>query len=151
MFKKKVLPLVMVMCFVFSCSVVYVNAQNVTNGDIIEPIDYCPIATPMYISNATVSLTISNSGIATSTARITGFPGITTRVTITMTLQKRGGFLNLFWNDVATWSQSFNNHSGTLSQNISVGKGTYRVRASFTAFSANSSESNTIYSGTVTH
>ena len=68
---------------------------------------------------------------------------------ITMTLQKKGGFLNLFWNDVATWSQTFYNYKGVLSKSHNVSDGTYRIRAVYVAYKGADSETITENSSNV--
>ena len=66
-----------------------------------------------------------------------------------MTLQKKGGFLNLFWNDVVTWTQTFNDYKGALSKSYNVSGGTYRIRADYVAYKGSASETITAYSSEV--
>lgn len=159
MFRKKVLALVMAICLSVSYGLI-ANAQtlelsrpNEKNCELEFVDDEAGIITPFwtYINDTLTVLSISDSGIATCTSKITGYSGSTTKVHITMTLQKKGGFLNLFWTDVMEWSQSFNNYYGTLSKTHSTSGGTYRIRAVYVAYSGSDSETTTAYSSEVKH
>jgi hypothetical protein len=97
-----------------------------------------------YTRSTTQSLSISG-GQAVATASITGYPSTTTKVKITLYLEKRG-LLGLYWTTTESWSQTFNNYSGTLCKTYSVSSGTYRVRAVYVAYSGSSSETITGYS-----
>jgi hypothetical protein len=149
-FKRKILSLVMAVCMLSVCSVS--TGAQIPDLTTVVVYDGGGLVTPFfaYTSSTATTLSISNSGVATAGARLTGYPGITTQVRITMTLQKRG-FLGLTWSDEVTWSQTFNSHSGTLSRQHNVGSGTYRVKAVYVAFSGNNSETITSYSGTVSY
>jgi hypothetical protein len=147
--KRKIVSLVMAVCLLFSCAIP-VSAQILDDSAVIgggggATINYA------YTNYTDTGLSIPASGNSTSFARLVGYSGTTTKIEITMTLQKRGGLFNLFWNDEITWTQTFNSHTGTLSKNYHVTSGTYRVKAVYKAFSGNNSETITAYSGTVSY
>ena len=152
MFRKKIISITMAVCLLLSCSMLMGHAQALSHGNEnqigiggVSELDFS------YILTTKTALTISNAGVATGLASLQGFSGVTTSVTITMTLQQRGGFLNLFWNDVITWTQTFNHHSGTLTRTHNVSNGTFRIRATYVARSGSSSETVTRYSDTASH
>jgi len=142
----------MVICWLFSISMT-ASAQSVEKEShvwqFVEDDGGGVTVFYAYTHSTNTILSIPSSGTATAYASLQGYQGITTKVEITMTLQKKGGLFNLFWNDVTTWSQSFNSHSGTLSKQHNVSSGTYRVKAIYKAYSGNNSETNTSYSGEV--
>ena len=147
----------MAICLSVSCGAL-VNAQTLESSAPDEEICGLKLVgsgnmviTPSwaYISDTTTTLSISGSGVATCTAKITGYSGTTTKVQITVTLQKKGGFLNLFWTDVTQWSQTFDNYYGTLSKSYNVSSGTYRIRAVYVAYKGSDSETITAYSSEV--
>lgn len=94
-----------------------------------------------YINGTVTGLNISSNGTAGCLADFLGYPGTTTKVAIEMKLQKR--VLLLFWSDEYTWSQTFNSYTGTLSKNVAVTSGTYRVQATYTAYSGTKTETTT--------
>jgi len=101
-------------------------------------------------TNITVTgLNINASGTATCVADFIGYSGITTKVETSMTLQKR--FLLLFWTDEASWSQTFTGHMGTLAKTKAVTSGTYRVKATYVAYSGQNSETVNSTSGSMTY
>lgn len=89
------------------------------------------------------------SGSATCVASLTGYPGITTKVEITMYLEKKQ-FL-FFWFTDASWSETFYSYNAAMSKQWSVSGGTYRVKAVYVAYSGTESETITGYSSTVTY
>lgn len=69
---------------------------------------------------------------------LSGIPGTTTKVKITMTLEKKVLF---WWSEKETWTQTFNSYSGTLSKTYSdANSGTYRISAEYVAYSGTKSE-----------
>lgn len=147
----------MAVCLSVSCGAI-VNAQALEPSEPDQEVcelelvgDGNVTITPFwaYTADTITVLSISSSGVATGTAKITGYSGTTTKVTITMTLQKKGGFLNLFWNDVVTWTQTFNDYKGALSKSYNVSGGTYRIRADYVAYKGSASETITAYSSEV--
>ena len=90
-----------------------------------------------YTSNVNTLLSISGEK-AMCSAILTGKSGTTTKVKITMTLEKKVLF---WWSEKETWTQTFNSYSGTLSKTYSdAGSGTYRVSAEYVAYSGTKSE-----------
>ena len=87
--------------------------------------------------NVRTTLGISN-GTASCTAKLIGVSGKTTKVTITMTLEKK---ILFWWSEKETWTQTFNSKNGTLSKTYSVAdSGTYRITAEYVAYSSSGSE-----------
>lgn len=84
-----------------------------------------------YTNITNTSLNI-NSGVATCSGSLIGYQGVTTKVRITITLQKRN-FL-LFWSDQQSWSETFYSWNGNLVKKFSVSGGTYRVKATYEAY-----------------
>ncbi len=102
------------------------------------------IAQPLldYTSSATVNMSISN-GTVYGTARLIGY-NTTDKIKITMTIQKK---TLLWWSEVDTWTTTYYDSYATMSKSCSVGSGTYRVKAEFTAYCGSDSETITAYSG----
>lgn len=74
-----------------------------------------------------------------------GYNGITTKIEITMTLQKKG---LLWWSKVQSWSGTYNKEYATLSKSYATTKsGKYRVKAVYKVYSGSDSEKITSYSG----
>lgn len=95
-----------------------------------------------YSTSASATLTISN-GTATCKSIFKGIPGVTTKVKITMILEKK---TNGEWNPYKTWTATINDTNGTLTKTTAVSSGTYRVHSVFTAYSGTKSEKLTRYS-----
>ena len=147
MFKKRMYSLAMVICLFFTMAMA-VNAQAAEGnpyGQSLEGDGGITICYA-YTHSTTTILSIPSTGKSISYASLQGYQGVTTRVDITMVLQKKGGLFNLFWTDLSTWSQSFNGYSGALSKQQDVGSGTYRLNAVYKAYSGNNSETITSYS-----
>lgn len=96
----------------------------------------------VYTDYVTTTLGINN-GVADCVAYIEGYEGVTTKVSIEMTLQKKNF---LWWSNVKTWSYSVYDYQTSIEEFISVDSGTYRVKATFTAYSGSASETTTGYS-----
>ena len=141
---KKIIGLMLSVVCVFS-AMVNVSAQGIESAaEQYEP----PIHVNMaYTKSTRADLTISY-GQASATAVFYGYNGITTKVTITMTLQKKG-LLGLWWSDELSWTETFNYYNATMNRNTGVSGGTYRVKAVYTAYSGTNSETITEYSGNV--
>lgn len=94
---------------------------------------------PYYTNAETVRTSLSiSSGNASCTAKLTGISGKTTKVTITMTLEKKVLF---WWSEKETWTQTFNSKNGTLSKTYSgADSGTYRITAEYIAYGTSGSE-----------
>lgn len=90
-----------------------------------------------YTNYTATGLEITTQGVACCTANVEGYDGITTKVHIRMTLQKHN---LLWWSDVVTWENAWNNVVGTLCRTTTVGTGRYRVKAVYTVYSGSNSE-----------
>ena len=141
---KKIMALILSVVFIFSAAMVAgaegasapVSPASSSEGEPgIQPLfDYTNVTT--------ASLQISN-GTAICAASANGYSGITTKIEIKMTLQKK--FL-LWWNTEETWSKTINDSYGSLTGTTSVDSGTYRVKVDFTVYSGSKSEEITAYS-----
>lgn len=95
-----------------------------------------------YTTSHNTTLNISNN-IADCTTRVTGIPGVTTKIQITMTLQKKTLF---WWSKVEEWTATVNAPMGQLDKSIAVKSDTYRVKSEITVYSGSNSEKITAYS-----
>ena len=84
-----------------------------------------------YTNSTCTHLSVS-SGKAYILGDVVGYYGITTKIEITLTLQKKT--LLFFWSDVASWSATFNTYDGILNKVYSVSNGTYRVAATYKVY-----------------
>lgn len=76
-----------------------------------------PEIQPYYSYTSKVKTSLSFSGEkAMCSANLTGKSGTTTKVKITMTLEKKVLF---WWSEKQTWTQTFNSYSGTLAKTYS--------------------------------
>ena len=100
-----------------------------------------------------VKTTLTQLGISSGTAKMSGklvgTPGTTTKVEITITLQKKG-FLGI-WSKVDGWFTSVNGYTATLQPTKAVGSGTYRIKVDYKAYAAVGNEAFTEYSAQVTY
>ena len=82
--------------------------------------------TPRYnnASNVSCKFNIQND-TAIIGVYVAGFSGVTSRITVKATLEKKMLF-GLWWSDVDEWTQSSNNYTEAFEFNKSVGSGTYR-------------------------
>lgn len=103
-----------------------------------------------YTRDIKTTLSISSSGTATATGNITGYQGTTTKVQIILYLQQ---YKDGKWQDVTSWTQTFNNYKGTLEDTYStVQKGyKYRVKSSYYAYCGNDYENVIDYSGEISY
>lgn len=113
MFKK---ILALVMCFVMICGTgLIANAETVENQ-----------VQPRYSYTNTIGATLANSnGKALCIADVNGYSGTTTKIVVTMTLQKK---TLLWWSKVQEWTTTANTHYAVLSKTVSVDSGTHRVK-----------------------
>lgn len=116
------------------------NAQEITTDATGEIQPYYS-----YTSNHVADIVISN-GQAICESTITGYSGTTTKVTITMYLEKKTLW---WWSTETSWTGTFNSYRGVLSKSHAVGGGTYRVKAVYVAYSGSKSETITGYSSEV--
>ena len=99
-----------------------------------------------YVRKATASLDISG-GTADASAKVMGYPGTTTRIYITMYLQRNEDGA---WKTVKSWSGSSSSYSFELNKSAGVESGyTYRVRASCQVYAGTDCEYVTAYSAEV--
>lgn len=147
MFKK---TLALVMCIVLMCGMgVVANAQAVSSAD-----DYAVTVSengesqiqPRYDYTAKISCLLSKSnGKALCVASVGGYSGITTKIVIKMTLQKKG---LLWWSKVQEWSSTTNSYTAGMSKTVSVESGKHRVKLVATVYSGSKSEEIEMYSQT---
>ncbi|MCL2301280.1 MAG: hypothetical protein FWC27_14150 [Firmicutes bacterium] len=104
-----------------------------------------------YVSNTITSITISG-GKANCLGDLTGYKGITTKVEITLTLQRKLATSNT-WTDYYNHpKQTFINYYGTASFSKDIVKGyQYRTKAVYTAWAGTKYETFTEYSGAVSY
>lgn len=108
------------------------------------------IAMPASIDvNTVTSLSISSSGTATSTCTVSGASGELTKISITMTLQKKAGSGKFY--AVNTWTGTKSSNYYKMQKTASVAKGTYRVMAKVTCYMGSTSETTYKYSSTKTY
>lgn len=128
---KRLIAYLMILVALFSVSVVPGFAVELPGASEIMP---CYD----YTKSVYADLSISESGTATATSKITGYPGTTTRVYITMYLER---IKDGEWETVESWSDSAASYRLTLEENVNVSKGyTYRVRVSFYSYSGTNNE-----------
>lgn len=132
---KKILSVVMVI--VLCCSLgLTANAQSISTSD--------SSIQPRYNYTATISTTLGNSnGTAKCSTSVVGYSDITTKIKITMTLQKK---TLLWWSEVETWTVTANDYVASIAKSVSVNSGKYRVKAEIVVYSGSASESITKYS-----
>lgn len=147
---KRTLALLFVLALLVSC-VFSVSAQandaTLSNGEEI-------IITPMaaYISSAATSLYIyPNTGYAEVSSIFRGYSGTTTRVVMEMVLQKQTALF--FWTAVFDcWYKDQAGYKLDYTGGYAyVGKGTYRTKTTFTAYSGSKSEKKTVTSKSVSY
>lgn len=128
---KRLIAYLMILVALFSVSVVPGFAVELPGESEIMP---CYD----YTKSVYADLSISESGTATATSKITGYPGTTTRVYITMYLER---IKDGEWETVESWSDSAASYRLTSEENVNVSKGyTYRVRVSFYSYSGTNNE-----------
>jgi len=143
---KKIAAIVLCMVAFFTFASFPVSANG---GESNEP----EIASKWsYVLTTNTNLSISSSGTATCTGKITGYSGTTTKVEIYLYLQQ---YKNGAWSTVSggSWYQLFNSHKGTLQKTKSgLASGyQYRLKASYYAWSGSNSENVVAYSSTVNY
>ena len=136
---KKILSVVMVM--ILCCSLgLTANAQSISKSETPNNSS----VQPRYSYTSSVSATLTNSnGKATCGTSVNGYVGITTKIKITMTLQKK---TLLWWSEAETWTVTVNDYFASIYKTVSVNSGKYRVKADIVVYSGSASESITHYS-----
>ena len=111
---KKILALVM--CLVLMCGMgVVASAETAENK-----------VQPRYSYTNIITATLTNSGgKALCGADVEGYSGTTTKIVITMTLQKK---TLLWWSKVQEWTVTANSHAAAISKTVAVDSGTHRVK-----------------------
>ena len=140
---KKIISLLLSIVLIFCVSIVASAESPVVTPGTLEQIESDVMPCYEYTNTTKTSLSISSSGIATSTTTLTGYSGTTTKIVIKMMLQKK---TLLWWSTKETWTTTINNCYGGLSKTASVDSGTYRVKVEFTVYSGSNSEEITTYS-----
>lgn len=121
-----------------------VNALEKTSSSAANSV---PTPDWAYVYQTKTQLSISASGIAEATGILTGYAGTTTEVWIFLYLER---YSNGSWTSVNSWYQSFATYRGTLVTNSSVSNGyTYRVKASYYAYSGSEYEHIVQYSSPI--
>lgn len=137
---KKTLSLIMSVFLLFSFQFAASAADVTPPYSEISETEIIPLYD--YASSCNVALNISNSTAKCATS-VLGYGGITTKIQITMTLQKKTLF---WWSKVEEWTATVNAPMGQLDKSIAVKSDTYRVKSEITVYSGSNSEKITVYS-----
>lgn len=140
---KKIMSLMLSIVLIFCVSIVASAESPIVMPETLVQNSSDVMPCFEYTDSTYASLSISSSGTATCTSALNGYSGITTKIVIKMTLQKKTLF---WWGAEQTWTSTINGDYGSLAKTASVGSGTYRVKAEFTAYSGSNSEEITAYS-----
>lgn len=96
-----------------------------------------------YTRSCSSSLSISGLN-ATCKSSLDGYPGITTKIEVTQTLQVKNGST---WRKAASWSTTYYSYSCVFNNSRTVYSGNqYRVKSEFKVYSGSSYETITDYS-----
>ena len=111
-----------------------------------------PPQTRLTYINRTQTLIGISGGKATCIGSLTGYQGTTTKVEITLTLQRKLASSST-WSDFYNHpKQTFNSYCGTASFTKDIVKGyQYRTKAVYTAYAGAKSETITEYSGAMAY
>jgi len=102
-----------------------------------------------YINMTTTVLSVS-SGQATCVGSVSGYKGTTTKVVITLHLERKLASSSTWTTFASDPAKTFNDWTGTYQMKKTVTSGyQYRVRAVYTAFAGSASETLTGYSSVV--
>lgn len=113
MFKK---ILALVMCVVMLCGTGLIASAETTENQV----------QPRYSYTHGISATLANSGgKAVCAGDVNGYNGTTTKIVMTMTLQKK---TLLWWSEVKEWTLTENDYMATLVKTVAVDSGTHRVK-----------------------
>ncbi len=137
-----------VLCLILGV-LLYLSFSMVAYADdsIWEELKEPSISIQMAYINTTSNDFAISAGQAYISCSIKGYSDITDNVTIYANLQQ---YKNGSWVTIESWSETFNDYIGSINKTYSVDKGyTYRVRATFTAYSKGKSESVSSTSNTV--
>ncbi len=120
---KKVIVLSTVVCLLMGIGQICVFADDGLEAFKVMPYN-------LYSTRTSVGLSINASGTAAATAKSTGIPGITTKMTCKMSIQKKTGGS---WATIKKWSSTTKGTVLNMSEKKNVEKGVYRVHAVFRA------------------
>ena len=130
---------------VFLCSVLLLLTMSVGVGAQSVDEDSNQQIQPRYsYTNDTFQDIYVSNGMIACHGSVEGYSGVTTKVTITLYLQKKTLF---WWSDEEEWSTSYNRYYGSFTGKVTLPEsGTYRTKAVYTVYSGSSSETITGYS-----
>ena len=101
---------------------------------------------PYYSYTSSIKATLSKlNGKAVCAGSVTGYNGTTTKIKITMTLQKK---TLLWWSEVNEWTTTVSGYKATLEKTATVNSGKHRVKVEAIVYSGSKSETITVYSST---
>lgn len=113
MFKK---ILALVMCLVLMCSTGLIASAETVDSQV----------QPRYSYTHGISATLTDSsGKALCVGNVLGYNGTTTKIVLTMTLQKK---TLLWWSKVEEWTVTANSYTTGISKTATVDSGTHRVK-----------------------
>lgn len=113
MFKK---ILALVMCLVLMCGTGLMASAETVDSQV----------QPRYSYTNIISATLTESnGKAMCGGDVSGYNGTTTKIVLTMTLQKK---TLLWWSKVDEWTTTTNTYYATLVKTATVNSGTHRVK-----------------------
>lgn len=140
---QKLMSLILSVVLLFSCCI-QANAETIPEVEMEQTLSAKEEIRPFdnYTNDCLVSLSISN-GNASCYSELLGISSRTTKIEITMTLQKK---TLLWWSKVESWTTTVNGYYAALSKTKSVDSGTYRVKAEFKVYSGSDSETIKQYS-----
>lgn len=141
---KKIVALTL--CLILLCGTGLVaNAESVE--DSTNSTSSIGAIQPMYDYANLVSSTLSkSSGKALCNGQVIGYSGLTTKIKITLTLQKK---TLLWWSTEEEWTTTVSSYQASLTKTQAVGSGKYRVKLAAVVYSGSNSENITVYSSTV--
>jgi hypothetical protein len=144
-----ILSLAMALCLGMA-GAVSAHAAALINDDVAIQIEIPNEVMMAFIQQTTTSLRISG-GQATLAGTIIGYNGLTTRVVITLHLERRVNSSSAWSTIFSDSARTFNSFAGSHQITRAVTSGfQYRVRAVYTAFAGTRSETITAYSSIVT-
>ena len=142
----------LVLCLTLGLGCMTLASATAYGGSAAEAEPNNPPPQRLSYTNATQTLIGISGSKATCIGSLTGYQGITTKVEITLTLQRK-------LSSSSTWSdyynhpkQTFNDYRGTATCTKDIVRGyQYRTKAVYTAWSGTKSETFTEYSGAMAY
>ena len=142
---KRLLSLVLCVILGIGC---VVPASAAAPADLATEVELDPPILRMSYTHQTVTQISISGGKAICVGNITGYKGTTTKVEITLTLQRKLASSSTWSNYYNHPKQTFNTHCGTVSFSKDIVKGyQYRTKAVYTAYAGTKYETFTEYSG----